>query len=79
MSNLLPLLPLALDAGAPLEADRATVPKTLATRQAVSPRKVVGAFYVALIALVLGAAAWDAYTSPTEQVAAPQGGSCAAP
>jgi len=93
MSNLLPLLPLAFDAGSPLEADRATVPKpraepqplpkawqeSLAARRTASPRKTVGSFYVAMMLLVLGVAAWDSFVSPTEQVAAPQGGSCATP
>jgi hypothetical protein len=93
MSNLLPLLPLALDAGSPLEADRAAVPATrvepqplpkawqesLKSRQAASPRKVADSIYAAFFVLVLCVAAWNEFASPTDQVAEPQGGSCAAP
>jgi hypothetical protein len=93
MNNLLPLLPLALDAGSPLEADRAAAPtkrvepeplpkawqESLASRRAASPSKAVNWFYAAFLMFVLGTAAWDAFVPPSEQVAAPQGGSCAAP
>jgi hypothetical protein len=90
MSNILSLLPLALDAGSPQEPDHSVVrkprieptplPKAWLEPSETPPRtRAALPFYALMLAVVLGLGAWDYFAPPTTAYVTPTTSDAACP
>ena len=82
MSKFLPLLPLALDAGSPHEADHVVEREPQALEQAPAPAtrtRAVNVVRATLLVVFLAFTAWQAFTTaPAERVVTTQDSACPA-